>query len=297
MSDMLSHFTIKLGGSDAPAEMMDDLAEVIVETNLHLPAMFIIKLYDVDVRWIDSNQLEIGTEVEIAAQEPGGSSAGTLIKGEITALEPDFDPATPTLQVRGFDRGHRLHRGRYRKAFIQVSDSDLASTIAGQHGLGSDISSTSEVYEHVYQSNLTDWEFLQERAKRIGFDCYIQDNKLVFKPSGQSQEQVELEWGEELKRFHPRLSSSGQVKEVIVQGWDPTAKSAIVGRANTSTAHPEVAAFEQGSSVASKVHEGNAQMVIVDRPVHTQGEADAMAQAIASLRKQELEVKSVQEYF
>lgn len=272
----ISHFELKLNGSSPPDAMLEVVTDVMVETNLHLPAMFIIRLIDRELEWIDSSQLAVGVEVEIKVEDV------VLINGEITALEPDLAQATPVVQVRGYDKAHRLHRGRHREAYVQVTDSDLATEIAGSVGLSAQTSSTSEVFEYVYQNNLTHWEFLQERAGRIGFDCYVQGEELYFKEMGEARGgTVDLEWGQQLTWFRPRLSSSAQVTEVIVRGWDPGTKEAIVGQASPRTeAQPAVNAG-LGGDVAEDAFQTNAQMVIVDRPVYTQGEAEKMAQAVA----------------
>ena len=50
-----------------------------------------------------------------------------LISGEITALEPEFVTSRiPLLRVRGYDRRHRLQRGRKTRTFLQQKDSDIA---------------------------------------------------------------------------------------------------------------------------------------------------------------------------
>ena len=182
----IPHFEIKLNRSSPPDAMLEAITTTIVETNLHLPAMFVIRLIDRELEWIDSSQLAVGVEVEIKVEDV------VLINGEITALEPDFAQATPVVQVRGYDRAHRLHRGRHRTAYLNVTDSDLASRIAGDVGLSPQADSTSEVFEYVYQNNLTHWEFLQERAGRIGFDCYVQGEDLYFKEKAE----IQLEFSE-----------------------------------------------------------------------------------------------------
>ena len=282
----LAQFTIKLNGSTAPAEMMKKVEEIIVETNLHLPAMFSMRVVDPELDWIDSSQLAIGTEVEVlvqaAARDGDRTSSTKVFSGEITALEPSFGEASTSIQVRGYDKGHRLHRGRQQKAYLNISDSDMASKLAGEVGLSPQVDATSEVYDHVIQNNLTNWEFLQERARRIGYDCYVADGKLHFKKIVTSGSAIELEWGNNLSRFQPRLSTSGQVEEVNVRGWDPTKKEAIVGKATPRTeAEPAINVGGVGGQVAGGAFGGGAKMVIVDRPVHSAKEADIMAQAIA----------------
>ncbi len=272
----IPHFEIKLNGSSPPDVMLEAITDTVVETNLHLPAMFVIRLVDPELEWIDSSQLAVGVEVEIKVENV------VLINGEITALEPDLAQATPVVQVRGYDRAHRLHRGRHRTAYLNVTDSDLANQIAGDAGLSAQADSTTEVFEYVYQNNLTHWEFLQERAGRIGFGCYVQGRNLYFKTLGQSGgTTIDLEWGNELTWFRPRLSSSAQVKEVIVRGWDPGAKEAIVGQATPRAAAQPAVGTEVGGDEAQSAFQMNAQMVVVDRPVYTRGEADTMAQAVA----------------
>ena len=59
-----------------------------------------------------------------------------LIDGEITSIEPMLRyRGTNTIVIRGYDKTHRLHRGKKTAVFQQVSDSDLFSRIASAAGL------------------------------------------------------------------------------------------------------------------------------------------------------------------
>lgn len=284
MPDLLSHFSIKLNQTDAPAEMMDDLSEIVVETNLHLPAMSIIRLHDPEMKWVDSNELAVGTPVEIAAQAQDDSSPTTVFKGEITAHEPEFNQATPSFQVRCHDRAHRLHRGRRRRAFLNETDGGIARKLADEAGLTPQVGSTSTTHDYLFQNNLTNWEFLQERARRIGFDCFVDDQTLHFEQAGGSQGQVDLEWGtDSLRTFRPRLSTCGQVKEVVVRGWDPRNKQEIIGTVTQGQGQPQIGESESGGQTSESAFRPapQAKMTIVDRPVHSVEEATAFAQAIA----------------
>ena len=280
--EMFDHFSIKLDGSDAPNELMDQLQGVVVETDHRLPAMCTIRILDQELDWVDSSRINVGAEIEVSAQAAGDGSAVKIFDGEIVALEPEFAQSGAVMQVRAYDRGHRLHRGRNRRAFLQVTDSDLASQLAGDAGLSASSDSASGVYEHVYQDNLTNWEFLQERAQRIGYVCYMDGKTLNFKSANQTGSAIDLEWGEALSRFYPRLSSSGQVSQVQVLGWDPGAKQAITGQASSGSLSPQIGVSTKAEEVtASAFSLSQTKLVVVDRPVHTQGEADAMAKSIA----------------
>lgn len=280
---------VKVDGSDLTTENMQALAEVEVSTTLGLPAMFILIFHDNSdgLALINSDTFSLGASVQIDVEtwdRTGGSNeSGTLLKGEITAIEPDFNgDGVATLTVRGFDKSHRLNRETKIMTFQNVSDSDLVQTIASDAGLSVTKDSTSEVHEHVYQDNLTDLAFLHELAQRNGYELFVgpTDEKLYFrKPEGAAGE-VNLEWGKagELISFHPRVTVAKQVNEVTVKGWDPQAKDAIVGQASNSSSNPSIGYGWGGSELSSAF--SDAKRVEVRRPVASQREADIMAQAI-----------------
>lgn len=277
---LLDHLFIRVDGQDLPSQVMNDLMEVSVETDVRLPDMFRIRIHDEELRWIDEGPFALGAEVEIATSPESGMSSETLMKGEITALEPDFGAGTHAeLLVRGYDRSHRLHRGSHSKAYVQMTDSDLAQQIAEQAGLQAQVDSTSEVHEHVLQHNQSHMDFLSERARRIGYEFFVQDRTLHFKEPGGNGSAIELEWGRELLSFHPRLSLGEQVDEVIVQGWSEKDREAISGRASKGEAEPETGWETSGAEAASEAFD-QASQVVVDRHVASQSEADSMAQSI-----------------
>jgi phage protein D/phage baseplate assembly protein gpV len=279
---LMDHLFIKVDGSNVPTQAMDDLIEVTVDTSLHVPDMFTIHLHDERVKWVDEGPFGLGKEVEIAALSEEGNSSKTLFKGEITALEPDYGEGTQaTLLVRGYDRSHRLHRGTHSKAYLQVTDSDLATRIAQEAGLRAQVDATTEVYDHVLQHNQTHMDFLTERAQRIGYEFFVEDKTLYFRKPSKSGSggTLELEWGKQLKSFKPRLTLVEQVDEVIVKGWDPKNRQVIVGQASRGQAEPTTGRSQSGAQLASSAFK-SARRVVVNRSVKSQTEADTMAQAV-----------------
>ncbi len=277
---LMDHLFIKIDGSNLPTQVMDDLIEVTVDTSLHLPDMFTFHLHDERVKWVDEGPFGLGKEVEIVALPEEGSNKKTLFKGEITALEPDYGEGTQaTLIVRGYDRSHRLHRGTHSKAYLQVTDSDLATRIAQDAGLRAQVDATTQVYDHVLQHNQTHMDFLTERAKRIGYEFFVEDKTLYFRKPSKNGGALELEWGKQLKSFKPRLTLVEQVDEVIVKGWEPKNRQVIVGQANRGQAEPSTGQSQSGAQLASSAFK-SARRVVVNRSVKTQAEADTMAQAI-----------------
>jgi phage protein D/phage baseplate assembly protein gpV len=280
---LASQVVIKLAGTEVQQDVMDNLASLVVDQHALLPGMFTIKFLiqlgpdDQRMPLIDTGPFDLTKEVEIIAKKEDDSTV-TLIKGEITALEPSFgENMLAELVVRGFDRSHRLFRETKSKAFLNIKDSDLAQQIAGNAGLSPQVDTTSAVYDHLYQHNQTDMELLMQRAWRIGYECFVAEGKLYFRKPPTGGASVTLKWGDELQSFSPRMSLAEQVDEVMVRGWDPQAKKPIVGKATSGQLYPKTGESKDGKSWASTF--GSGKKIVVDQPVVNQAEADALATA------------------
>ncbi|MGB4868725.1 MAG: hypothetical protein WBP47_01700, partial [Candidatus Promineifilaceae bacterium] len=216
-----SQIHILVAGTEVQQSVMADVSEVTVEQHVHLPGMFAIHLYDKDFAYLDGGLFDLTKGVQIKAELESGTQI-TLIDGEVTALEPGLEEGLMTsLVVRGFDKAHRLYRETKSRAFLNVKDSDLASQLAGGAGLSAQVEATSTVYEHIFQHNQTDMALLMQRARRIGYECFVDSGKLYFQKPVTSGTAVTLTYGVDLVSFHPRMTLAEQVDQVIVKGWDP----------------------------------------------------------------------------
>jgi len=239
--EMVTDLVIKINGQ-AQTEMLDEVIEVIVDSNLHLPSMATIELYDNTMEWIDDSSVDIGKPLEITFEAPEYEEAaeGTprvLFKGEITSLEPVYRPgAQVTMLIRAYDQTHRLHLGKRTRTFLDKSDGDIAKDVAGASGLTPDVDATSPVFPYVLQHNQTNMEFLQARAQRIGFWVYASEGKLHFKkPSATFPDGTKLTYGNELIEFRPRLSAVAQPNKSISTGWDIKTKKTVEAKVTTAT--------------------------------------------------------------
>ena len=201
----------------------------------------------------------------------------SLIKGEITALAPEFgEGMIAELVIRGYDQSHRLYREVKSKTYLNVKDSDLATQFAQHAGLTATVDVTPTVYDHLYQHNLSDLQFLMQRAWRIGYECYVDGEKLIFRKPTTASAKLTLAWGEDLLSFHPHMTLAEQVEDVEVKGWNVQKKAPIVGKASKGALYPKTT--DKGD-VWSKKLEVTAKMVIVDQPTVSQAEAMILAQA------------------
>ncbi|MFQ5433574.1 MAG: VgrG-related protein [Anaerolineae bacterium] len=268
---------IRVNGSPIEPSLLNSVIEVVVDQHTHLPHMFTIRLYDPGMALLDNGPFDLTKEISIAAPNESDQNFN-LIKGEITALEPEFNEGMVSiLMVRGYDKSHRLFRETKSKAYLNIKDSDLANQFAGNAGLGKQIETTTTVYDHVYQDNQSDLAFLMQRAWRIGYECFVDEGKLYFRKPPGSGPKAQLTWGIDLITFAPVMTLAEQVDEVLVKGWDATKLTAIVGQAKKGTLYPKNGEAKDGAGWAGTF--GNGKQIIVDVPVVSQAEADQLAQA------------------
>jgi phage protein D len=281
-SRLLSHFYLMLDGEVALEELMGDVMEITVESSLHLPDVATIVLHDPHLKWIDADVFTPGKAVIVSVR--GETKEEAVFDGEIVELEPDFHPSTQILTVRAFDRLHRLSIGQHTRTFQNVTDSDLVKKLAQEVGLRPVSGPTTQVHRHVFQNNQTNLAFLRGRADALGYLLFVQGDALHFEPPSASKPPISLEWGVNLGEFHPRLTTAGQATEVTVRGWDPATRQEIVGHAKKGAGTPQIGEKQAGGEMAQNAYHVEPQSQGVIRPVRSQAEADALAQALADQR-------------
>ena len=278
----LSHFNLKINGTQASKDVMNQILDCTVDNTIHLPDVCTLRIHDAGFHWLDQDTFKPGTEIEVFGGDEGSQDLKSIFHGEVTALEMDLAAhGVPTLSIRCYDRSHRLQRGQNNRSFVQMTDSDIVKKIGDEMGFEVTSENTSQVHDWVFQNNQTNWEFLSERAARNGFRLFVKEKtKLIFEAvKDEGDGTIPLEWGKNLRSFRPRLTAAPQVSEVMVRGWDPIQKQTLIGRSTVPTGLPQVQAQMPGGRVAETAF-GAAKKIVVDRPVHTQSEADAVAKSI-----------------
>jgi hypothetical protein len=79
------------------------LERVVVDGDLLLPDMFVLRFRDPDRDVIARSGLQIASKVRILAGPLGKEADEALITGEVTGFEADFDAAGSHAVVRGYD--------------------------------------------------------------------------------------------------------------------------------------------------------------------------------------------------
>ncbi len=250
-----------------------DILGVAVYEEVRAPSMFTLQLStwdDEQQEWAGAEKFELGDEVEISLGY--GNNTKKLMVGEITGLEPEFAyEDIPVLTVRGYDYGHRLLRGCKTQTFTNKKDSNIAGKIALKYGLMYEGKDTKVSLDYVLQHNQTDWEFLQQRAQRIGYEVVVREKTLYFQPpQHQSQPRLTLSPRGDMLMFSARLTALTQVGQVEVRGWNQKEKKPFVERAKTSDRHMGPKAADQAFG-----YQTTGRLV---RPVFNKAQAKQVAQ-------------------
>lgn len=288
--DLAAAFSITLGGSQLDPSVVGRLVDLRVETTTALPDVCTLRFAEADpdgsdsLTVIDDARFALGAPLAIKLAAAVGGSLTAVFDGEITTIEAELgarpgggDPVLELI-VTGHDRSHRMHRSTTTRTFRQVTVTDVARKMAGEHGLkvGTLAAIGGQPAEVLHQVGETDWTFLSRLISGHGGELDVAGGALhVIDPSQAAGPVAELIWGESLERFRPRVSSVGQVAEVAVHGWDPKQKNAIV-----RTQKPKASTTVQNDGVDTAA--AGAKVLVATAPISTNGDAAARATAIAA---------------
>lgn len=294
MSGQTGQFQIQVAGAGLPAELEPQLASVVVEDNLNLPDLAMIRVRDPHRTAVRIAGVRIGALLRVSAIGPGSAEPVKLIEAEITAVEAEIDSTGSFTVIRGFDVAHRLFRGRHTETYQNVTAADVVRQVAGRAGIPvGTIDATHLVHEHLSQGGVSDWTFLSGLAREIGYELTVRVGKLDFRrppeaagaPTAREDTSgavdpgpLVLQQGSTLLRLRASITSSEQVREVQVRGWDVAAKKPLVGIAPAATASAQLPATDP-AKIAEAV--GGCSYVGTDIPYRTQAEVDAAAAALA----------------
>lgn len=274
-----SQVQVEASGSELSAADLARITRVEIESSMHLPDTATIEFIDSDYALIEESAWEIGKPLKVLM---GDSEALVpIFEGEITHLEVSYDPdGLGSVTIRGYDKSHRLHRGRKSVVFLEKKDSAIVAEIARSNGLSAEVTNTATTHKYVLQDNQTDWEFITERARRNGMHVWISEDKLHMAPPPDSGSPVELSMGDQLRSLRVRLSAAGQVAKVEVRGWDYAKKEEIVGKASANDAKfvPRIGESKRPGAIADRAF-GRASVAISSETVRLHGEATALAKA------------------
>jgi len=156
----------------------------------------------------------------------------------------------------------------------------MVAAVAQANGLSrGSVEPTTVTHQFFQQSMETDWEFCWRLARMLDYEFTVEDRQYHFRPRTKAAPAVTLTWGESgnLLTFRPRMSGAGQVARVTVAGHDPGTAQQVSGNATRAELPAQSDAVASRQRVAGALGAGS--VVVADRVVSTQAEANDAAQA------------------
>jgi uncharacterized protein involved in type VI secretion and phage assembly len=266
---------VKANGTDVDVTQVE---RVEVRTYTGLPDMATIRMADPEGVEAEKATFTIGDTIEIRFGEATQMTPEPVFRGEIVASEYEFTVSTAIISFRAYDASHRLQRNRRTAVFQKMTTSDIVRKVAGQLGLQlGRIEATSTVHSFMQQSMETDLDFLRRLAAMDNCEFGVQDGKaqLVARRNGSGATPT-FAWRTNAKSFKPRMTAAQQHDSVTVRSYDPQTKQTFTATVRQPTA---VAAPAETARAAGQKTFGSAELLIADRIVGSQAEAQALAQS------------------
>jgi phage protein D len=176
---------------------------------------------------LDGSVIDFGKRIEVSIGP--AASARTVFSGVVSAIEADYDEGQlPQMQLLAEDALMKLRFKHRCKTWLDVSDADIARTIASEHGLQGEAVTDGPTHKVVQQWNQSDLAFLRERARLLQAEIWIDGSTLHFATRDQRPAaEIRLVNGSQLLRLRARADLAQQRSEVHVGGYDVAGREAI----------------------------------------------------------------------
>jgi len=199
--------------------------------------------------YFDRQVLEFGRRLAVDAG--AGDAAARIFEGRITGIEGRFPQSRPPeLLVLAEDRFQDLRMVRRSRSFEDMSDRDVFTSIAGQHGLSTDLDVDGPTHRLLAQVNQSDLAFLRERARAVDADLWIDRDTLHAQArSRRRHAEVTLTYGQGLLELSVLADLAQQRTRLTVSGWDVQAKEGIEREGDETAVRGELDGGHGGGSV------------------------------------------------
>jgi phage protein D len=289
-------FEVKLQNRPLGKDVVRDVLQVTYKDSLTEIDSFEITInnWDAETRsfkYSDARLFDPGKVVELWLGYYGKDRLRRMITGEITSLRPTFPESGPsTLAISGLNLMHRLRTQQESRAYENMTDSEIAQQIGRRLSVTVCTEPTAaareERYKYLFQDNQYDIIFLLERARRIGYDLFVEESgqsgqagqsTLYFGPSVNVRRVTyQLSYGRSLMQFQPNLTTANQVGEVTVRGWDHENKKKIEYTAKRNEIRTRGVGARGGQSIIEQSFNQRKE-IIATRPILSQQEAKTLA--------------------
>ena len=288
------YFQVKIAGRPQGQDVVRDIQQVSYKDNITEIDSFDITINNWDAqtrayKYSDSDLFDPGKELELWMGYYGKDKLRLMVRGQITALHPSFPSGGgSTLAISGLNVLHKLRTKQESHSYESKTDSEIAEEVADRLGIDiqTDSAPDEKRFDYLFQDNQYDIIFLMERARRIGYDLFVDEqgeNGQAGQPLlrfGRSlqvrQGTYQLTYGRSLIEFKPELTTANQVSEVTVRGWDAVNKKKIEQTAKRSEISIK-GVGAAGGQAAIEQSFNQRKEIVATKPIESDAEAKTLA--------------------
>jgi uncharacterized protein len=277
---------------ESSLDVKNRVIKIEVKCIADAPDSFSVELDDSDGKFLTNyrGQIKESGTAKVALGYSGKDYV-EVMDGYITKIEARrLSREKMIVVVSGFDYLHKMTRGQHRRNWFGKKDSEVASELASEVGLDpSGVEASSVVHNEILQNNTTNLVFLFERATRCGFEVDCIGKKLVFARPKKKGPVCDLIWDHSnfvasnpkhvlVQNCDFETDTTGQIKKVVVQGYDPATNAMIEG---TSDALVVIGSGKEGPArAAENAPEDQTVKVVTNQPVRSVEDAEKLAWSI-----------------
>jgi phage baseplate assembly protein V len=276
----MSHVAVEVDGAPLPIADARSLSEVRVRQRLLVPTACVLTFVTPSADLAAGRVLAVGARLRVTVTD----HADALFDGEVTAIEHRLGPSGPhEVQVRGYDRLHRLRKRQPVRGHVHATVAGLAREMLSGEGVTVESDVADPQWEKVFQHRQTDFDLLVEMAQRSGAYFTLHDNVLRIMSLQGTGMPIQLSMGEELLEARMEVNADATCRSAKATGWDPARVEPHTGRATQARVGR---ATGVGTSLPSAWSTG--ERILAGEVVQDDRQADAVAQA-------ELDYRAAQE--
>ncbi len=176
--------------------------------------------------------------VEIAVSLAGEAGMVPLATGEVDGIS--LDPVGGVLRIEGRGLSARLIEARTHEAFANRTASEIATELAGRHGLTADVEQTTTPVGRYWQLQhdrlmldqfgraTTEWDLLVTLAQFEGFDLWVSGTVLHFRRPTEAPDTYRIGMSDVVGMRLERSLSLARDVSVTVKSWNSRQQDAFV---------------------------------------------------------------------
>ncbi len=188
-----------------------------------------------------------------------------------------FSPQEARLKICAFDALEEMKKTQSVRAHVQVTVSDIAREIAGDHGLTLNAQESGPMRQRIIQYQQSDFDFLLQHASCAGLYFQVEGSELqLFSLEGHGTP-LEYVLGEKLHQADFKLNRNVSRNGVKTFAWNALNQE----KQDSNADSPRI-----GRKVSASVTD-NSELILTNQIVENELEAEARAQAVLDYAKNE----------